>query len=113
VNEIAPLDWRWTVWELNDVTKIEYTGGHRCHIVFDDGTAGEVDFAECLDKGPVFAPLRDLDFFQQARIEGGAISWPNGADIAPESLYERLKKTQPTTPPAGTKPRTRKKYLTP
>jgi hypothetical protein len=78
--------------------KIRYTGGYRYHIVFDDGTAGEVDFAEYLDRGPVFARLRDLIFFKQARIEGGTISWPNGADIAPESLYERLKKAQPTTP---------------
>ena len=79
------------MWNLNEVAQIQYTGGYSYHIVFDDGTAGEVDFAEYLDRGPVFAPLRNLDFFKQARIEGGTISWPNGADIAPESLYERVK----------------------
>ncbi len=78
------------MWDLNDVTRIEYTGEYRYRIVFDDGTNGEVDFAEYLDKGPVFAPLRDLGFFRQARIEGGTIAWPNGADIAPESLYEKV-----------------------
>lgn len=67
-------------WELNDVTEIEYAGDYRYRIVFDDGTSGEVDFA----------PLRNPDFFKQARIEGGTISWPNGADIAPETLYERI-----------------------
>lgn len=80
--------------DMNDVTKIEYAGGYRYHIVFDDGTSGEVDFAAYLDKGPVFAPLRDLEFFQQARIEGGTIVWPNGADIAPESLYERTQRSK-------------------
>ena len=83
------------MWNLNDVTKITYKGGYCYHIVFDDGTSGDVDFTEYLDKGPMFAPLRDLDFFKQARIEGGTISRPNGADIDPESLYEKVETTEP------------------
>lgn len=78
------------MWQLNDVTSIEYRQGYVYHIVFDDGIEGDVDFSEYIGKGPVFEPLRDLSFFRKARIEGGTICWPNGADIAPETLYEKI-----------------------
>ncbi len=80
------------MWEFNEVTSIEYRQGHVYHVVFDDGLEGDVDFSEYVGRGPVFEPLGDLAFFQQARIEGGTISWPNGADVAPETLYEKVKR---------------------
>jgi hypothetical protein len=77
------------MWNCNEVTAIEYRRDFVYHIMFDDGVEADVDFAEYVGKGPIFKPLRDVAFFRQARIEGGTIAWPNGADIAPETLYEK------------------------
>ena len=79
--------------KLSDVVEIEYRNCHVFHIVFDDGLEGDIDFSEYIGKGPIFEPLRDESFFRKATVEGGTIAWPNGADIAPETLYEKIENT--------------------
>jgi hypothetical protein len=78
------------MWNLNEVTSIEYRNGYVYHVVFDNGLEGDIDLGGYIGNGPVFSPLGDLAYFRKARIEGGTISWPNGADIAPETLYEEI-----------------------
>ena len=72
------------------VVHAQYRGGFQIRLTFNDGTEGTVNFEDWLD-GPVFEPLRNEDFFRRFFIDAGTISWPNGADIAPETLYERAK----------------------
>ena len=79
---------------MNDVIRIEYKSGFVYHIIFDDGKSGDMDFSDYIGKGPVFEPLRDTSFFKRATIEGGTISWPNRADIAPETIYEKISSQQ-------------------
>jgi len=60
-------------------------------IVFSDGTRGVVSLADRLF-GPVFEPLKDPACFAQVRVdEFGAVCWPNGADLAPDALYDKIK----------------------
>ncbi len=88
------------MWNLNEVVEIKYKKDYVFHIVFDDGMKGDVDFSSWLTKGPVFEPLQDVQLFKKALIEGGTIAWPNGADIAPETLYELLHKKSLSSSPA-------------
>lgn len=78
------------MWRMNEVIAIEYRRDRIFHIVFDDGLSGEIDFSEYIGKGPVFDLFRDKAYFRRAVIEGGAIAWTNGPDIAPETLYEKV-----------------------
>jgi Protein of unknown function (DUF2442) len=69
------------------VTAVKVLGGHRLHLNFDDGSSGEIDFSDEEWEG-VFAPLADPSYFGTVELdeELGTIVWPNGADIAPETL---------------------------
>ena len=72
---------------FHSVVEARYEGRFRIRLVFKDKTTKTVDFCPWL-KGPVFEPLRDVKYFQRFFLDGGTVAWPNGADIAPETLYE-------------------------
>ena len=77
---------------LPSVIRARYEGDFRIHLTFHDNLQGTLDFHVWLD-GPVFEPLKDRTYFQQFLIDGGTVVWPNGADIAPETLYEAVKRS--------------------
>lgn len=74
--------------EIVHVTDVEPLGGHRLLLRFEDGAEGELDFSTESWHG-VFAPLEDPAYFARVEVdeELGTIVWPNGADVAPETLY--------------------------
>jgi hypothetical protein len=75
---------------LPNVTRAVHRGGYTIHLTFNDGLEAVVDFGRWLH-GPVFEPLQDPAYFQRFFVEAGTVTWPNGADIAPETLYEAAK----------------------
>lgn len=74
-----------------NVSEVQYRGGHRLWLRFNDGAEGEVDLSQHLS-GSVFEPLRDLALFAAVRLDAEirTIAWPNGADLAPEYLHTLL-----------------------
>ena len=71
------------------VVHAQHIGNYKVKIFFDDGKIGVVDLSEYPAKGGVFSPLSDPDYFKKFFIDLNTLCWPNGADIAPERLYEQ------------------------
>lgn len=74
-----------------DVAAVRVIPPYGLEIRFADGTVRRINLEQALHttlRGPVFEPLHDQAFFARAFVDIGTVCWPNGADIAPESLYE-------------------------
>jgi Protein of unknown function (DUF2442) len=78
------------------VTSVAALPDFRLRVTFVDGTTGEVHMRLFLSNpridGTIFEALRDLAAFSQARVVLGAIQWPNGADLAPDAMYDAIRK---------------------
>ena len=85
---------------LPSVIRATYEGGFRIHFTFSDNVKGTIDLQSWLE-GPIFEPLKDRTYFQRFFIDGGTVVWPNGADIAPETLHEAVKLASTAQPRAG------------
>ena len=77
---------------LIKVIEAKYLKGHQLDLKFNDGTSGTVDL-EREFRGPVFEPLKDLDVFKKFELDAWTVCWPNGADFAPEFLYDLVCQT--------------------
>jgi hypothetical protein len=76
---------------LCKVVKVRALPDHHLEIEFEDGLPGVLDYSHVV-WGPVFEPLRDPARWAEVGIdEEGVVFWPNGADLAPDTMYERLK----------------------
>jgi len=71
------------------VTEVAYLGDYKLRLTFDNGVTSDVDLEDEL-YGEVFEPLQDLQLFKQVTVnpDTRTVEWPNGADFAPEFLYE-------------------------
>ncbi len=70
-----------------EIVKAEYLDGYRLSLLFNNGVRRVVDLSNSL-KGSVFAPLKDISYFKKFSIKFNTVEWENGADFAPEYLYE-------------------------
>jgi Protein of unknown function (DUF2442) len=76
---------------LHDVCDVEVLSHYRLRLTFSDGLVGDVDLSHLRGQGGVFTALSDPAYFALVCVDSeiGTITWPNGADLAPEVLYDR------------------------
>jgi len=74
------------------IKEAKYLRDYTIWLRFNDGAEGEVDLKTELD-GEVFEPLQNVNQFRNFKVdpELQTIVWDNGADMAPEFLYEHLR----------------------
>jgi hypothetical protein len=71
--------------QLVSVISAEYVRAYQLRVRFSDGVEKVIDFSRWLN-GEVFRPLANKRQFKRFFVSGGTVCWPNGADIAPETL---------------------------
>lgn len=70
------------------VVEAEYISDYKIRIKFNDGVVKIVDLESYTKRGGIFSDLKNKEFFKKFFIDLNTLCWPNGADIAPERLYE-------------------------
>jgi hypothetical protein len=70
-----------------EIKNAEYLDGYRLRLSFNNGEVRVVDLEYHLN-GPIFRPLANIEYFKRFSIPLNTVQWENGADFAPEFLYE-------------------------
>ncbi len=74
---------------MHFVRCVKHVDDHVLMLTFEDGSVKLADLAPFLE-GEVFEPLRDISYFKTVRVNPDldTVVWDNGADFAPEFLYD-------------------------
>ncbi|MBQ9180560.1 DUF2442 domain-containing protein [Candidatus Saccharibacteria bacterium] len=71
------------------VTDVKPMNDYILLVTFISGEKKKVDMKELINRGGVFAKLKDPEIFKMAHVDSPTVVWNRDIDIAPESLYER------------------------
>ncbi len=80
---------------MNRVVRVQARRDFHIWVLFDDGTAGDLDLSDLAGRG-VFKTWDDRRLFESVRVsEAGAVEWPGGLDLCADALYLRLTDQRP------------------
>jgi len=89
--DIAPAIKNIAPWRLTKVKPLE---NYKLEVEFVDGTQGLVEMKQQImsQTAGVFTALRDINTFNQVFLEYGAVCWPGEIDLAPDAMYDEIKR---------------------
>ncbi len=73
-----------------DIVEVKPTGNRTLAVKFEDGVAGTIRLDPSFCTG-VFSALLDDKLLEQAAVQYGALTWPNGLDLAPDTMYKEIR----------------------
>lgn len=75
-----------------DVVEVRSTAPRELSVRFEDGLSGllHIDLSFCTG---VFDSLRNDQLVGSAQVENGVVVWPNGLDLAPDTMYREIKRS--------------------
>jgi hypothetical protein len=74
-----------------DVVQVKPVGYLRLNVTFRDGLIGDVVLRESHLNG-VFEVLKNPDVFLMVKCLNGFVEWPGEIDLAPDVMYDEIKK---------------------
>lgn len=80
---------------LKDIVHVRPLDDYCLFVRYEDGVEGTISLRDLVSFSGIFEPLQEPEYFRQVRVnpELGSIGWPNGADLDPDVLYEKVSRT--------------------
>jgi len=75
-----------------DVVEVSPAGNRTLAVKFADGLTGTIRLDPSYCTG-VFSALLDDKLLEQATVQYGAVTWPNGLDLAPDTMYKEIRQS--------------------
>ncbi|QFY41413.1 DUF2442 domain-containing protein [Candidatus Methylospira mobilis] len=75
-----------------DIIEVRSIAPRELAVRFEDGLSGVIyiDLSFCTG---VFDPLRNDQMAGSAQVSNGVVVWPNGLDLAPDTMYREIKRS--------------------
>ncbi len=88
---------------LNHIKSIQAEPEYHLQLIYEDGKVISADFQPIINRGGVFSPLADPEFFRSAALDaqGRAVVWPGELEFCADALrLQGEQETYQSTPAA-------------